>query len=77
MNAARNPVLVGISLSETFIPALETAAELLRDKNPGMCDAELLNRILVAGICSVIQTHQPHDDAPFGQIGQQIVAVLR
>ena len=73
----KNPVLIGVSLSPTWIDGLERAVELLRNRHPQMPDAELLERLVVAGICSVIETHTPRDHAPFGQDGQMVAAVLR
>ena len=50
----RTPVLVGIILSPTFAPALDKAASILRHKNPHQDDGELLEQILIAGICQII-----------------------
>lgn len=77
MSDARNPVIIGIALTPTWISGLERAADLLRNRTPQMPDAELLERILVAGICSVIESYTPPETAPFGQVGQQIVCALR
>lgn len=55
-----NPVLVGISLSSTFIPAMNKASDLLRRAYPEQSDGELLERILIYGICSIIDSHQNH-----------------
>lgn len=55
----RTPVLVGISLSPTFAPALDKAAGILRSKHPHQDDGELLEQILIAGICKIIDTHSP------------------
>ncbi len=53
----RTPVLVGIALSPTFAPALDKAAGILRRKNPHQDDAELLEQILIAGICQIIDNN--------------------
>ena len=53
----RTPVIVGISLSPTFAPALDKAACILRSKNPHQDDAELLEQILIAGICHIIDNN--------------------
>lgn len=50
----RAPIIIGISLSPTFIPALERAAEVLRARYPGIDDAQLMERLLVHGLISVI-----------------------
>ena len=72
-----DPALLGIILSPTWIAGLNRATDLLRIRHPGMPDGELLERVVVAGICSVIDTYCPRNEAPFGQVGQQIVGVLR
>lgn len=46
----RAPALVGISLSATFVPGLKLAIDSQRRAHPKAKDAELLERILVAGI---------------------------
>ena len=53
----RTTVLVGISLSPTFAPALDKAAGILRRKNLHQNDAELLEQILIAGICQIIDNN--------------------
>jgi hypothetical protein len=73
----RDPVEIGVLLSPTWIAGLERAVDLLRTRHPGMPDGELLERIVVAGICSTIDTHLPRHESPFGQVGQQVVGVLR
>lgn len=50
----RTPIIIGISLSPTFIPALERSAEVLRARHPGIDDAQLMERLLVHGLISVI-----------------------
>ena len=66
LETPRESMLVGILLTPTWIHGLATAADLLRDKYPKMPDGELLERILVAGICSVIESYTPRNQAPFG-----------
>ena len=53
----RTPVLVGISLSPTFAPALDKAASIMRAEHPHQDDGELLEQILIAGICHIIDNN--------------------
>jgi len=78
MNTRPNdPVLIGISLRPVWIPGLERAVDLLRERHPGMPDGELLERLMVTGICGVLDFYAPTvEEAPFGQVGQQVVAVI-
>lgn len=73
----RDSVEIGVLISPMWIPGLERAVDLLRIRHPGMPDGELLERIVLAGICSVIDTYAPRNEAPFGQVGQCVAAVLR
>lgn len=49
-----DPTLIGCSLSSTFVPALQKAVALLRERHPRECDGDLIGRILFAGICKTI-----------------------
>lgn len=50
------PVLVGMPLSATFVPALQKALAALRQLHPKEKDAELLGRLLVTGIVTTLAT---------------------
>ena len=54
MSGDRRPILVGLSMSPTFAQGLNRATELLHLAYPEASDAELLERIFVAGICACI-----------------------
>lgn len=50
----KTPVLIGLSLSPTFVNGLNMATDVLRAAYPMATDAELLERIFVSGICATI-----------------------
>ena len=50
------PVLIGLPLSATFVPALQKAIAALRHHHPKEKDAELLGRLLVTGIVTTLNT---------------------
>ncbi len=50
------PVLIGLPLSATFVPALQKAIAALRQHYPKEKDAELLGRLFVAGIVTTLNT---------------------
>lgn len=72
-----DPVEIGVLISPTWIPGLERAVELLRTRNQGMSDGEILERIVVEGLCSIVNKYTPRNESPFGQDGQTVAAVLR
>lgn len=76
MNTPRHPVLIGLSLSPTWIVAMERATDILRTHYPRMPDAEILERLMISGILAIINSEPQEDEAPFGQVGQQVVAVI-
>lgn len=57
-----NPATIGISLPAKWIPSLNEAMDLARDKNPRCPDEELLQSLLVAGILVTLQ--HALEDAP-------------
>lgn len=54
MSADRDPASIGLQLSNTFIPGLNRATDMLRLAYPEASDGELLERIFVSGICVTI-----------------------
>lgn len=50
------PVLIGLPLSATFVPALQKAIAALRLDHPKEKDAELLGRLFVTGIVTTLAT---------------------
>ena len=47
-------VVIGIALSPRWISTLERAAELLRQRQPGIDDATLMEKLFVYGLVAVI-----------------------
>lgn len=50
------PAILGIALAERHMPMLNQAADLLRMRHPKITDAELLERIVYAGIVETIKS---------------------
>lgn len=48
------PITIGIALAPMWATTLERAAELLRERQPGLDDATLLEKLLVYGMVAVI-----------------------
>ena len=49
-------VLIGLQLSQTFVPDLQKAVAALRQHQPKAKDAELLEQIFIVGIKAVIDS---------------------
>lgn len=51
---AADTIVLGISLPARWAPAINRAAELLRERNPGADDATILEKLVLHGIVDVI-----------------------
>ncbi len=49
-------VLIGLQLSQTFVPDLQKAVAALRQHQPKAKDAELLEQIFIAGLKSTLDS---------------------
>lgn len=47
--SSREPAQIGLLLSASWIPALNQATEILRERNPKMTEGELLELIFLTG----------------------------
>ena len=54
MMAPNRPVVVGIALAPMWVSTLERAAEILRERQPGIDDATLMEKLFVYGLVAVI-----------------------
>ena len=54
IRTTQQPATIGLQLSPTCIPNLNRATDMLRLAYPKASDGELLERIFVGGICTVI-----------------------
>lgn len=76
MTRSNDPVLIGLSLSPLWIGALERAAKIVSEQLPNLSDAEILERLMMIGITSVINNAPPASKAPCGQVGEMVVAII-
>jgi len=56
MNWSPAPILLDINLPASWIGGFENATAILRARHPELSDADLMSRLLIAGIVGVVES---------------------